>query len=1027
MSQQRPPISRSSSSSGGVDPRLPLPPRPSSSSSRHSQTRKPVPPILPDLALEPQGIMNFHRRPSATYVVEPVTSRSRDLVAPMPSLPSVFGTTGGVRSAPAPRSPTFTNSTWPQPSQVPLHAPRSSPSPTQSPSPSPSPDHPRHQRKSSHTRQPSISLTPTSTNFPGQSNILPPHPVPTRTRAPLDSFASIEMLQGQRNVEEKRRGSEVWGSETGRYEGRAVAGIGANYSMRRVDPNEHIREARGSSRLPAVASLPPIDVDISSIAYQLRSHDNRRPSADDPTSASWRRGSVPSPEEVSPTSIMMPSVDYAFPPRPTISAPYVLDAISDDSSSDEDGYDLGDDKSYNHFSSSTEKLPVGSMASGKKPSGPHGWRTEILDGSSNDGSSVGGASVKHRPSIVALPVYPAPSGSLAKSWKFKKNLRKVGLGVSWFTLTISLGAMWVYLVARSEGMASVEARIPGRFWVGWVFLSVEFLIAVIVGIQAIYDVVTYRTSSGVPKLRLRGDKNLPAVDVFIICSGQQDSATFDCAIAAASMDYPAHRFRVMVIDPTGSADLERDILKHSKSQGCPHLTYHRHQLNASAGDVTHSKANSINFGMKEASTFGIKGPGEFIAVFDADVIPERNFLRAALPAVLSNSKVALVKTGHGFINLPAVLSQATSTLIEAAEPKFDSRSGFILRRTAITEIGGFPAESWLPDGHAEALFLGRGYKTAIVDEVLQWGMAKPTYGSQVNQMMINRLGPLRTAAKLNFFITGDSIKLMSTGARLKALGRALSPIFSLAVLLLTVAYPLMFTYGGLLVLTPNLASLNVLLQACLVMLVTASLHDLVWTWSTGLSSPRRKLQAWVFSAPYEGVALLRVLLPSWLGGYSRGGDIDFNAASEAVRPTIWKRIGWLIIDPHSDVIFAFAGSIGIAIFRAVRDYEHGTVDVHQTALTILLTVAWPSMVFVDLIYGSLVPYTCLLFPSHLLTEKRETFVIRDVYSSIARPKQNCKTARPFKVQRFPQFITAFILIGWSIAAVSIGLATKLFV
>lgn len=50
------------------------------------------------------------------------------------------------------------------------------------------------------------------------------------------------------------------------------------------------------------------------------------------------------------------------------------------------------------------------------------------------------------------------------------------------------------------------------------------------------------------------------------------------------------------------------------------------------------------------------------------VIPERNFLRAALPAVLSNAKVALVKTGHGFMNLPPKLRQATSTLMEAAEP-----------------------------------------------------------------------------------------------------------------------------------------------------------------------------------------------------------------------------------------------------------------------------------------------------------------------------------------------------------------------
>lgn len=33
-------------------------------------------------------------------------------------------------------------------------------------------------------------------------------------------------------------------------------------------------------------------------------------------------------------------------------------------------------------------------------------------------------------------------------------------------------------------------------------------------------------------------------------------------------------------------------------------------------------------------------------------------------------------------------------------------------------------------------------------------MARPTYGVQVNQMMVNRLGPLRTAVRLGFYVGG---------------------------------------------------------------------------------------------------------------------------------------------------------------------------------------------------------------------------------------------------------------------------------
>lgn len=64
---------------------------------------------------------------------------------------------------------------------------------------------------------------------------------------------------------------------------------------------------------------------------------------------------------------------------------------------------------------------------------------------------------------------------------------------------------------------------------------------------------------------------------------------------------------------------------------------------------------------------GSRGAGEFIVVFDADVIPERNYLRAVLPSVLGTTNVALVQVPHGFINLPYRVNQSTATLMMAAE------------------------------------------------------------------------------------------------------------------------------------------------------------------------------------------------------------------------------------------------------------------------------------------------------------------------------------------------------------------------
>ena len=388
------------------------------------------------------------------------------------------------------------------------------------------------------------------------------------------------------------------------------------------------------------------------------------------------------------------------------------------------------------------------------------------------------------------------------------------------------------------------------------------------------------------------------------------------------------------------------------------------------------------------------------------VIPERNFLRAVLPHILGENKVGLVKTRHGFINLPHHLNPPTATLLTAAEKPADTRSGFLLRRAALTEIGGFPATSWVHDGECEALLQGRGYKVRQVEEVLQWGMAKPTYTAQLNAMMVNRLGPLRTAHRLGWFVRGEKTRLMPFAARLKAIGRALLPIFSLCMILLAYVYPLMFTFGGvrrslllpvwpvarrtqtdltlslskqILVLTPSLSNLNHLLQATLVMIALHKLHEFLWTWSTGLPSPRRALQAWIFAAPYQGVALLRLALPARLGGYKqRTSDLDINkVVARPQRPTVWARLGWFVLDPLVSTMFAFLAAFGVAIWRIVRDHERGTIDSHQTArvstvgllplptrriadricpaVTVLLTIAWPTLLWSEFLFACSVP------------------------------------------------------------------------
>jgi hypothetical protein len=254
------------------------------------------------------------------------------------------------------------------------------------------------------------------------------------------------------------------------------------------------------------------------------------------------------------------------------------------------------------------------------------------------------------------------------------------------------------------------------------------------------------------------------------------------------------------------------------------------------------------------------------------------------------------------------------------------------------------------------------------------------------------------------------------------------PILSISTLLLTVVYPFLFSYGGILVLTPDAKDLNLLLQSALLAITLSRLHDLVFSWSTGQPSPRRAFQAAIFAAPYHAISLLRLILPSWMGGYSSSSE---NAAPEAEGdvPGFWKRLGWWIIDPHTGACFSFLSAVGVALWRAIKDYDGlgGSVDKHQTALTLVLTVLWPSLLWLDFLSAALVPLQQLLLrPTQGLVAKREELLVRDHYTHVARPKQQVRTQGPFRTGKGAELMQGLAEVGWAAACVAVGMTTKLF-
>ena len=170
--------------------------------------------------------------------------------------------------------------------------------------------------------------------------------------------------------------------------------------------------------------------------------------------------------------------------------------------------------------------------------------------------------------------------------------------------------------------------------------------------------------------------------------------------AAARLDYPPQRLEIQVLDD--STDETQRIAAAAvarwSARGVAIRRLHR-------AERTGYKAGALAAGLRAAR-------GEAIAIFDADFIPPRDFLRRALPALRAPG-VGLVQARWGHVNrecswltrVQALLLDAHFVLEHGARNRggcffnFNGTAG-VWRRAAIADAGG-----WQPDTLTEDLDL----------------------------------------------------------------------------------------------------------------------------------------------------------------------------------------------------------------------------------------------------------------------------------------------------------------------------------
>lgn len=254
-----------------------------------------------------------------------------------------------------------------------------------------------------------------------------------------------------------------------------------------------------------------------------------------------------------------------------------------------------------------------------------------------------------------------------------------------------------------------------------------------------------------PLLRLVGSE-LPTVDVLVVCCGENVDIIMDTVKAACALDYPRHCFHVLVLDDGNSSDV-RTAVTELRIQ-YPSLHY---SARSKRPKFAFSKAGNINHALHEIHNVQWPSP-ELIAVFDADFIAEPSFLRATVPHLMHRQKIGMVSTPQHFYNLPYgdPLLQALDYGTSILEPLQDrqstatcSGSGFVVRRSAVLQFGGFPTFSFNEDVLLSLLLAQAGWEIIHLQEPLQFGLVPGSLEAHISQRQRWSIGVSQLVGVLN--------------------------------------------------------------------------------------------------------------------------------------------------------------------------------------------------------------------------------------------------------------------------------------
>ncbi len=174
--------------------------------------------------------------------------------------------------------------------------------------------------------------------------------------------------------------------------------------------------------------------------------------------------------------------------------------------------------------------------------------------------------------------------------------------------------------------------------------------------------------------------------------------------AASSMDWPGDKLEIQVLDDSNDETL---VAVHRKVEELRERGIDISQV--CRPDRQGFKAGALAFGLRGSETTP-PARGEFVAIFDADFLPTKDFLRRTIPKLVAEPDLAVVQARWEHLNRDhSLLTRVQALFLDAhfaVEHEARQRAGHFLnfngtagvwRRSAIEQAGGWSHDTLTED------------------------------------------------------------------------------------------------------------------------------------------------------------------------------------------------------------------------------------------------------------------------------------------------------------------------------------------